>query len=647
MNCFNNNRPKLSASDRIKNRKAQAMFKANVMDYQIRSTRGKGKCSNYKGNVGFYTNGKLRKTENFETLMNINRGSALCVDGAYKQNCLNLEDERGIEIKKGLNACGRNSNVKITLGRDNVYTIFSGFKKIITSINDLFSGFPVLRAYKFDSSNGSFVNDPSYNTIPSDFDLNLNNPKDSLVVIDPKNELFGSNFCSTDMDNKSQGPNKYLKHSSVNKFIVAEGQIFTPAGVGPTSCDSNTNVPVFEHLVGFGDSFVKTSDLTKSQGIGYVFKKCCGTGPNGESNWWTIYIRPLLLVGNNPEITSFGFYTYSGSVSLDIIMGFKTTAGVTRTPLITSYGAGDPCKRNLQSGNNSQQNYLITYGVTSNKTRFNVNPNVYKLTNTEEYNQVSSNVTVFTPTPTTTLTDFSGLYRFNENVDLDTQENGLLNYETGNRSNFTKLNLTEGGNAFNSVRTSQPFNTTYTYDQLRLRYDSGFDINTENDPSKAGITLLMNENILDQYRSVIFKLEKNGNSVNFRGKKYFISNNKFPLKKLLLRSNLMKKNVVDNLFDDSNNHYIGMVYNEGTNVKHLLGNLKINGKLTNNCTTNWLTTSKEITPLFYSQTKDSNFGTMDGDDLIVNNTLTSDIWIILMFRTETNLIPPVTLSSSN
>ena len=90
-----------------------------------------------------------------------------------------------------------------------------------------------------------------------------------------------------------------------------------------------------------------------------------------------------------------------------------------------------------------------------------------------------------------------------------------------------------------------------------------------------------------------------------------------------------------------------MVYNEGTNVKHLLGNLKINGKLTNNCKTNWLTTSKEITPLFYSQTKDSNFGTMDGDDLIVNNTLTSDIWIILMFRTETNLIPPVTLSSSN
>ena len=57
--------------------------------------------------MSVYNNGKLRKVENFETLMNINRGSALCVDGAYKQGCLNLEDDNGIEIKKGLNACGK------------------------------------------------------------------------------------------------------------------------------------------------------------------------------------------------------------------------------------------------------------------------------------------------------------------------------------------------------------------------------------------------------------------------------------------------------------------------------------------------------------------------------------------------------------
>ena len=84
MNCFNNNRPKLSASERIKNKKSQAIFKANVIDFQKRNTFGNGKCSNYSGTVGFYNNGKLRKTNNYETLKEINRGSALCVDGTYK-----------------------------------------------------------------------------------------------------------------------------------------------------------------------------------------------------------------------------------------------------------------------------------------------------------------------------------------------------------------------------------------------------------------------------------------------------------------------------------------------------------------------------------------------------------------------------------
>ena len=383
MNCFNNNRPKLSASDSIKNKKAQAMFKANVMDYQIRSTRGNGKCSNYNGAVGFYNNGRLRKTENFETLMNINRGSALCVDGAYKNGCLNLENDNGIEIKKGLNACGKNNNVKITLGRDNVYTIFSGFSKELSSVADLFSGFPVLTSYKF-NDDGTFTTEPPYNTIPDDFNLTDIEYKGSLVIVDPKNKLFGSNFCSTDMDNKTQGPNKYLQYSSVNKFIIAEGHIYTNSGEGPSPCNSTSNVPSFESLVGFGNSFVNSGNLESSLGIGYVFKKCCGIGPNGESNWWTIYIRPLFLLGSNPDITSLGFFQNNNSiiVTIDTIMGFKTTNIITKTPLITLYGAGDPCTRNLQSGNNSQQNYLVAYGVASNKTRFNINPNIYKETNT-------------------------------------------------------------------------------------------------------------------------------------------------------------------------------------------------------------------------------------------------------------------------
>ena len=53
MNCFNNNRPKLSSSERTRNKKAQAIFKANVSDYQSRSKALRGgpcnlqKCNNF------------------------------------------------------------------------------------------------------------------------------------------------------------------------------------------------------------------------------------------------------------------------------------------------------------------------------------------------------------------------------------------------------------------------------------------------------------------------------------------------------------------------------------------------------------------------------------------------------------------------
>lgn len=629
MNCFNNNRPKLSASDSIKNKKAQAMFKANVMDYQIRSTRGNGKCSNYNGAVGFYNNGRLRKTENFETLMNINRGSALCVDGAYKNGCLNLENDNGIEIKKGLNACGKNNNVKITLGRDNVYTIFSGFSKELSSVADLFSGFPVLTSYKF-NDDGTFTTDPPYNTIPNDFNLTDIEYKGSLVIVDPKNKLFGSNFCSTDMDNKTQGPNKYLQYSSVNKFIIAEGHIYTNSGVGPSPCNSTSNVPSFESLVGFGNSFVNSGNLESSLGIGYVFKKCCGIGPNGESNWWTIYIRPLFLLGSNPDITSLGFFQNNNSinVTIDTIMGFKTTNIITKTPLITLYGAGDPCTRNLQSGNNSQQNYLVAYGVTSNKTRFNINPNIYKETNTQYFSEISSDITGFISTPisATTLADVTDIFMFDEKSGKT--EKGVLNsFQVPNLG--IAENLTEGDEAYKSVTNSIKYTDPAQPTGIVLDYNSGFDKTA--DTNNEGMKLFSDRS--DRYKKILFKLNKTDNFVTFRGKRYYINNNKLPLKDLLMRSNLMNQNVIDNIFDDSNEDYLGMVYNKGTSIKHLLGNLKVNGKLSNNCKSNWLTTSKEITPLYYTNTIDVNYGTMDGYNLIINNSLTGNIWIILMFKT--------------
>ena len=53
MNCFNNNKPKLTSSDRTRNINARTLYKSNVRAFQQQATRDR--CRNYNGKVGFYT----------------------------------------------------------------------------------------------------------------------------------------------------------------------------------------------------------------------------------------------------------------------------------------------------------------------------------------------------------------------------------------------------------------------------------------------------------------------------------------------------------------------------------------------------------------------------------------------------------------
>ena len=116
---------------------------------------------------------------------------------------------------------------------------------------------------------------------------------------------------------------------------------------------------------------------------------------------------------------------------------------------------------------------------------------------------------------------------------------GLLNVQ-----GKTFVNLTEGANAYKSVINSLPYQDPDTtklanpvaITELVLDYNSGFDRNTST-AHEGGIQLLSNIGNNDNYKSILFKLEKNGNYITFRGKKYWVGNNKLPLKELLIRSN--------------------------------------------------------------------------------------------------------------
>ena len=252
MNCFNNNRPKLSSSERTRNKKAQAIFKANVTDYQKRSKSLKGgpcnlqNCNNFNGKVGFYRDGNLRNVRSYDKFLSLNRGSALCVDGAYKGCGPLIDASENFVIQRGLDSCNRkgvtNTKVKIVTGMDSVYNRLSGLS-FISSLSNGFRGFITSKIWcnPFIDPDNVGINQSRHPTFDS---------SNCVIVTDPSNNLFGSNFCPTDMDNLSQGPNKYLAYTSATKYAKIEGPLWD-ASQNPgeqIKCDSN-NVSVGDLVI--------------------------------------------------------------------------------------------------------------------------------------------------------------------------------------------------------------------------------------------------------------------------------------------------------------------------------------------------------------------------------------------------------------
>ena len=482
MNCFNNNRPKLSSSERTRNKKAQAIFQANVSDYQSRSKALRGgpcnlqKCNNFNGKVGFYRGGGLRNVRSYDKFLSLNRGSALCVDGAYKNCGPNIDNSNNSVIRRGLDSCSKRgetaNKVKIITGRDSVYNRFSG----LTFTADIaFRGFTTSIFWKspyIDQSCNTINSTPYLRLKYSDDDCNTvcNN---NVIVTDPKNNLFGSNFCPTDMANRTQGPNKYLAFVAATKYIKAEGLLFNSNGI-PITCGDDSTVKVGDLVISGLFSAADVCDTYKYPvpelwysfqwftGVGIVEKICCGRGPNGEKNWWTFFIKSLYGVfpppqtlpvetlfsttrdpalkvndfefgesaaggillttggifekgqlpacttlpnlgqydnwGKNPYGGGLGFFTQensahifkSGGINISAMMGWSGTWSTVRAtsspsdfktfkkqPLTIMAGSGLPCKRNLMFGNNTEQNYLVSYDPANKNVRFNVNPKLY------------------------------------------------------------------------------------------------------------------------------------------------------------------------------------------------------------------------------------------------------------------------------
>ena len=80
MNPFSNNKPRLTASERIRNKRDAAIYQGEKQRFH----RGKNKCRNR--NVKFYKNGKVRSVVNYKMQKSLARGNVLCNDCDDKGN---------------------------------------------------------------------------------------------------------------------------------------------------------------------------------------------------------------------------------------------------------------------------------------------------------------------------------------------------------------------------------------------------------------------------------------------------------------------------------------------------------------------------------------------------------------------------------
>ena len=252
MNCFNNNRPNLTSSDRTANINARTLYKSNVRSFQQNSTRRK--CNNYNGKVGFYTNGLLRNTRSFNTKNLLQKGYSLCVDGAFSRKCtkqpnLEKDDQIGNRLQRGLFSCPQSDYLsyqptKLTMGRDSIYNQFLGSSLDSAIGCNPLSGFRSMESWPLTfqaKQEGDPPWDNYFGVIPRErWDIQepkINNSDPSgnspypvgQVIIDPDNNLFGTEFCPSRVTS-GEGPLKYLQFTRATAYSIVQGQVFDPTG---------------------------------------------------------------------------------------------------------------------------------------------------------------------------------------------------------------------------------------------------------------------------------------------------------------------------------------------------------------------------------------------------------------------------------
>jgi len=231
MNPFNNNKPVLSASERLKNKRDKTIYQSQKTIYQ--STK---QCGNK--NVKYYDNGTVRSTNSFKMNMKLSRGAALCDDcdknGTFCKPLIHQKKNTKINMgNNNLSVLSMDSGI-IPVGPDTAANV-QNTDVIISDVSGVWGGSSTDISKSLIGPGGTITTPTGFIPIPYGYVRNLlkipRNLDGAGVIIDPSNLLFEQdNNCNT----KTLGKPRFLKLASINTMIVYTGIIGNSTGIlGP------------------------------------------------------------------------------------------------------------------------------------------------------------------------------------------------------------------------------------------------------------------------------------------------------------------------------------------------------------------------------------------------------------------------------
>jgi len=253
MNPFDNNRPNLTSSERIRNKRDKTIYQAEKQRFQAHKS-----CGNR--NVRYYENGRIRNMQSYKIQQSLARGSVLCEDCDDKGLlCGDVAKSNFAKFNMGNNDVsefwggGGLGGVVSTSGHAHTFDTFQqtpGFPVIDVDISGVWDPSGLINGAgmpKHDISmcgpSGDIVSPWGY----ADNIINIPRNLDGLgIVIDPSNLLYSDSPCLN---------SHFNAFSQVKTWLVVTGAVPIHFGVGGIfsgliNSPSNCNDPSYNSLPG-------------------------------------------------------------------------------------------------------------------------------------------------------------------------------------------------------------------------------------------------------------------------------------------------------------------------------------------------------------------------------------------------------------